>query len=253
MFPLPKPPSPDALDTLSVEERMRRALGLTGDGASRSNPPQPERPRPGPQSRPASRSPADKPRHRFVPDGAVPVTIVGRHRPDEADGPSASRAALDAALQDERVARARAERALQEALATVRDLQTKLGHAELAHREALDAVQATRAEADALRAEHGEQALRWAEDLAAERAARAAAEAALAEAASVRGSGRRTRPSASPAQPRLDLPDTPLAAKATAPAKAAAKRTREAAQPRQREPEPEPVKWWLNSVRKRWP
>ncbi len=113
---------------------MRRALGLTGDRAVRSSPPQAERPQAGPPGRPAGRSSADKPRHRFVQDGAVPVTILNRHRPDEADGLPASRTAIEAALQDERVARARAERALLDALATVRDLQTKLGHAELAHR-----------------------------------------------------------------------------------------------------------------------
>jgi hypothetical protein len=251
MSPLSKPPPPDALDITSAEEHMRRVLGLTGDRAARDSPPRTERPQASPPGRPAGRAPADKLRHRFVQDGAVPVTVISRHRPDEADALSASRAATEAALQDERAARAKAERALQEALATVRDLQTKLGHAELAHREALGTAQTARAEVDTLRAEHGEQALRWREDLAAERAARAAAEAALAEAANARGPAARTRPSASAAQPLLDLPDASPLPEAAPPAKAVAKRARKAAQPRQREPEP--VKWWLQSARKRWP
>ncbi len=93
---------------------MRRALGLTGDSAGRSGPLQAERAQAGPAGRPAGRSSADKPRHRFVQDGAVPVTVVNRHRPDEADGLPVSRGAIEAALQDERAARERAERSLQE-------------------------------------------------------------------------------------------------------------------------------------------
>ena len=231
---------------------MRRALGLIGDRAGRSSPPQAERPQAGPPGRPAGRPSADKPRHRFVQDGAVPVTILNRHRPDEVDGPSATRAAIDAALQDERAARAKAERLLQEALATVHDMQTKLGHAELAHREASAAAQAARVEADALRAEQQEQALRWAEDLAAERAAWLAAEAALAEATHAREPARRTRVSAPAAQPALDLQDASPAPMAKAPAKAAAKRTHKAVSEPGRH-KPEPVKWWLRSVRRRWP
>ncbi len=227
---------------------MRRALGLTSDGAGRSSPSQTEPQRAGSQGRLAGRSSADKPRHRFVQDGAVPVTLVNRHRPDEADGPSASRAAIEAALQDERTARARAERSLQEALATVHDLQTKLGHAELAHREALDTAQAARAAADTLRAEHQERELRWTQDLAAERAARTAAEAALIETASAPGQAARTR------RRPLATVEPALKAQGTSPAptaKVAAKRKRKAAEPQQREPKP--VKWWLKSARRRWP
>ncbi len=91
---------------------MRRALGLTGDRNGRSSLPQTERLQAGPSGRVAGRSSADKPRHRFVQDGAVPVTIVNRHRPDEADGLSASHMAIEAALQDERATRAKTERAL---------------------------------------------------------------------------------------------------------------------------------------------
>jgi len=187
-----------------------------------------------------------------VQDGDVPVTVLNRHRPDEAEGLSASRTAAEAALQDERAARAKAERSLHDALATVHDLQTKLGHAELAHRELSATAQVARAEADALRAEHQEQALRWTEDLAAERAARLAAEASLAEATRAREPAKRTRVSAPAAQPALDLQDASPAPMARAPAKAAVKRTRKAAAEPGRH-EPEPVKWWLRSVRRRWP
>lgn len=231
---------------------MRRALGLTSDRRGRSSPAQPERPQLGPPGRVAGRSSADKPRHRFVQDGAVPVTILSRHRPDEADGPSASRAAIEAALQDERVARGKVERSLQDALATVHDLQTKLGHAELAHREALAATQAARAEADMLRAEHQEQALLWTQNLVTERAARAAAEAALTEGASAHRPVRRTQLSASAAPPCLEQQDALAAPGRKAPAKAVAKRARKGAAP-PREREPQPVRWWLKSARKRWP
>ena len=252
MPPSPKPSSPNALDTASVEERMRRALGLTGDRAVRSSPPRTERPQAGPPGRPAGRSTADRPRHRFVQDGAVPVTILNRHHPDEADESPASRAAIEAARRDERATRDRAERSLQEALATVRDLQTKLGHAELAYREASGTAEAARAAADSLRAEHGERELRWHEDLTAERAERLAAEAALAEATSPREPAKRPRVSASAVQPALDLQDASPAPVVKAPAKASAKRTRKAASEREQH-EPEPVKWWLQSVRRRWP
>jgi len=252
MPPLPKSPPPNAPNTLSVEERMRRALGLTGDRAGRSSPSQTERPHVGPLGRSAGRSSADKPRHRFVQDGAVPVTVVNRHRGDNADALTPGHDAIEAALQDERAARERAERSLQEALATIRDLQTKLGHAELARREASGTTEVARAAADTFRAECQECELRWHEDLGAERAARLLAEAALAEATRAREPAKRTRVSAPAAQPALDLQDASPAPVAKAPAKAAAKRTRKAAaEPRQRELQP--VKWWLKSARKRWP
>ena len=250
MPPLMKPPPADVPDIASDEERMRRALGLTGDRAGRSSPPQTERPQAGPPGRVAGRSSADKLRHRFVQDGAVPVTVLNRHRPDEADAPSASRAAIEAALHGERAARERAERSLHEALATVRDLQTKLGHAELAQREASEVAQAARDAANVLRAAHQEREARWTEDLAAERAARAMAEAALAEAASAGTPAERTRRMASVAAPVAAVQDA--AAKPAKPAERLAKRapkgTRKAAStPRQREPQP--VKWWLKSAK----
>lgn len=160
---------------------------------------------------------------------------------------STNRGAIEAALHQERAAREKTERSLQEALATVRDLQTKLGHAELAQREASAAAQAARDAAGALRAAHQEREARWHEDLTAERAVRAAAEAALTETVSARKPAERTRRMVSVAAPAAAEQDT-VAEPAKAAAKRAPKGTRKAAStPRQREPQP--VKWWLKSAK----
>jgi len=242
----------------SVEERMRRALGLTSGRDGRSAAAQPESPHAAPPRHSAGRSASDKPRHRFVQDGAVPVTLVNRHRPDEANAPPASRGAVVTALQDERAARGRAERSLQETLATVHDLQTKLGHAELAHREAAEAAktaseaaQAAHAAMDRLRAEHQEREDRWQQDLVDERAARSVAEAALAETVRAHEQAEQARPPAPGRKPALrELQDAMTAPAAKPPAKTAAKRTRKAAS-KPKEREPQPVKWWLKSAKKR--
>ena len=225
---------------------MRRALGLAGDGQgragqSRSKPSAPL---------PVRSASAPRPRHRFVQDGDVPVALVSRSRPQEADVPGAtprSQGVIEAALHQERATRERVERSLQEALATVRDLQTKLGHAELAQREASETVQAARDAADALRAAHQEREARWREDLTAGRAARAAEEAALIETASAPKLAERTRRTASEAAPDAAVQGT-AAEPLEAPAKRASKGMRKAAStPRQREPQP--VRWWLTSVK----
>jgi len=244
MPPSTKTPAADVPDIASDEERMRRALGLASDGSSRAGQPRPEQSRSKPSaSSPVRSSSAPRPRHRFVQDGDVPVALVGRSRPQEADMPAAAptnRGAIEAALHQERAARDRAERSLQEALATVRDLQTKLGHAELAQREASAAAQAARDAADALRAAHQEREVRWHEDVTAARAARAAAEAASAP-----KPAERTRRTASAAAPGAAMQGT-AAEPAKAPAKRAPKGTRKTSStPRQREPQP--VKWWLKS------
>jgi len=247
--PLPDQPHPDTSDPESAEERMRRALGLASNRNGQGAQPRPE-PQLKPLARPAGRAPGDRPRHRFMQDGDVPVTLVGRHRPHETDlsAVSEDRNAVEAALQDERAARAKGEQALQDALATIRDLQTKLGHAELAHREKSEAAQAARGAAEALNAEHREREVRWHEDLTAERAARVAAEAALHEAACARGRADQTlqaAPAPKQASPPRDVPAKPMT-------KASVKRQVEtarkaAAAPRQREPQP--VKWWLKTAK----
>ena len=73
-------------------------------------------------------------RHRFVQDGEVPVVVVNpRHRsPDEARGATAE---LERALSVERDARSAAEKSLLQAEDTIRQLRTRLAHAEIARDE----------------------------------------------------------------------------------------------------------------------
>jgi len=247
--PLPDLPRPDASDPELAEERMRRALGLASNRNDQGAQPRPER-QSKPLARPAGRAPGDRPRQRFVQDGEVPVTLVGRHRPYETDLTAISEScnAIEAALQDERAARARGERALQDALATVRGLQTKLGHAELAHREKSEAAQAAHDAAEALQAEHRECEVRWHKDLAAERAARVVAEAALHEAACAGGRADQTPQAASAARPASHPREVAAKPTAKAPVKKQVEKGRKAAAaPRQREPQP--VKWWLKTAK----
>jgi hypothetical protein len=135
----PQPPDGD-------EANMRRALGLD------------------PGSAPAVHQGArtfDKrpPRRHFAVDGDVPVVLIGHRGHRGLDGEAAQQpggaiasnsrlAELEAALKAEQEARQRAERALQEAQATVRDLQTRLEHVRL-ERDDLRQT-AMRADADRL-------------------------------------------------------------------------------------------------------
>jgi len=122
----------------------------------------------------------DRPRRRFVQDGEVPVTVIHprpRQGLDALGPPRAGASPLEraevaeAALGTERAAREQAERLLREAQATILDLRTKQGHAELARAEADDVVAALRAE------------------LAAAQTTLAAAQEALARQANVPASG----------------------------------------------------------------
>ncbi len=251
MPPSTKTPLADVPDIASAEERMRRALGLASDGNGRAGQPRPEQSRSKPSAHsPARSSSAARPRHRFVQDGDVPVALVSRQRPQEADipdGAPTSRVAIEAVLHQERAARERAERSLQEALATVRDLQTKLGHAELAQREASETAQAARDAADAFQAAHQEREAGRHEDLTAERAARASVEAAQSEAVSERTAAEQTRRTGPVAAPAAAVQGT-AAEPAKTPEKNALKGTRKASStPRQLEPQP--VKWWLKSAK----
>ena len=77
----------------------------------------------------------------------IPVVFVTTPR-DKAAGMSmaVSRvAAVEAALEAERAARKKAERSLNGALVTIQQLRTKLGHADLAYREAQAAERRDRA------------------------------------------------------------------------------------------------------------
>lgn len=150
---------PLTLDTSllqAAEARMRRALGLEGG----MKPRQADRPADS-AARNGERFAASHKR-RFVHDGEVPVTMVGGrrdgqseaapHRGAPAPGPTRLEAA-EAALTNEASARHQAERALADAQATIRDLQTKLGHAELARIEAVDGQHRAQQDIIALRAE----------------------------------------------------------------------------------------------------
>jgi hypothetical protein len=171
------PPNSTMLPDLRQEEaQMRRTLGL--------------------EHRPAASSSQYSPRladrhqqtRRFVRDGEVPVVLVGR-RDQAGDGATASGsqpvnrlAIAESALDAEHTARQRCERSLAEAQATVRELQTKIGHADLARDEAIETATHLRAENERLKAE-----------LAAEQQAHAEAEQAFQKALDGRGYGVRHR------------------------------------------------------------
>ena len=197
------------------EDKMRRALGLG---------PQPASFFPQPSPGPTDRQPH---RRRFVRDGEVPVVLVGRgaqptdRPPTHGIAPVNKLALVETARRSEQEARQHAERALTDAQATIRDLQTKLGHALLERDEVRDT--ARRLETDKL-------ALTSALD--AERIARQKAEE---EALQNRSGGRSVSET---------VPTGPVGR--TAQDKAARpKNTR--LQPKARKPEPKPVKWWLTS------
>src|SRR6476646_4267597 len=141
----------------ATEEQMRRALGLHNSS------PMQDRPVPPPAS-PVASSPH---RRRFVRDGEVPVSVIHR---DQDDGANTNKLeATRQALREQIEARERAEHLLQEAQATIRDLQTKLAHEKLARDEAIQRADGER--------QIVEQALQRAqEELAVERDCRQKAE-----------------------------------------------------------------------------
>lgn len=134
-------PPPGTLRLSETEQKMRRALGLDAP------PSHPERPRPAPS--PTERFVTGRPKRRFVTDGEVQVDVLHR-APASATSPGRIEAA-EASLAAEREARERAERSLAETQVRLRDLQTKLGHAELASAEAQTAIEAGRLETASLR------------------------------------------------------------------------------------------------------
>ncbi|HET6607274.1 MAG TPA: hypothetical protein VFG62_11420 [Rhodopila sp.] len=136
-----------------AESQMRKALGLLGETPRH----RPDAERVEVSSRPSgSLGPfgGGLHRRRFVQDGDVPVTVLRRdqqhdsipHRTAPSNGaPTSSRLQrAEAALAAETALRERAERALNEAQSGIRDLQTKIGHAELAKNEALETLRRER-------------------------------------------------------------------------------------------------------------
>jgi hypothetical protein len=114
-----------------AETRMRRALGLLPSSPS---------------------SPGVSPRQRNRPADTV---VVVEHRGDRGNHGAATHSSVnrvaiaEAALQEERHARELLTRQLREAEAALREAQTKRGHAELAHEEAVAALAAERSAREA--------------------------------------------------------------------------------------------------------
>ena len=161
-------------DSLSDDERlrateaqMRRALGLHNTSQTQAIP-LPATP---------SASASHPQRRRFVRDGEVPVSVIHRDQGD-ASGTNALEAARQA-LREQVAAREHAEHLLQEAQATIHDLQTKLAHERLARDEAIQ-----RADSEKQVVEQALQSVR--EELAAERAGRQKAEQERDEAIAAR-------------------------------------------------------------------
>jgi len=254
LMPLsPDPTFPHSPDLESTEARMRRALGLAGGRDGLTEQPRPEQQRPKPDVRSPDRPLGDRPRKRFVQDGDVPVTYVSRHRHDESEAPTVNPAGrigfAEAALASAHAARERAERSLQEALATIRDLQTTQGHAELARREASEAARAAHDATEALRAEHQEREVQLTRELTAERSARVGAEAALQDALVARRQAEQKLQAALVTQLVPEPNRAPVARATKAPATTSAKTTGKAT-PAPRRREPQPVKWWLKTAKK---
>lgn len=222
---------------------MRRALERIGSKA-------PREPRAQQQasfsSTPTGRGSQDGQKRRFVRDGEVPVMVVTGTRSTEAPAPrrgsggpaSEQLEAAQAALRLERNAHEAAERSLREALATIQDLRTKLGHISMARDEAMEA--AKRAEASRAATESELDALKF--RLATEVSGRARAE----RAAQSLGMPVADSPAAVPTPPTADAAPR----RRGRPPKNEVRPTVEAAPKRKPgrpriEREPEPVKWWL--------
>ncbi len=134
-----------------AESAMRKALGALGEKPRlRLNDDQPKRV--------LDRSGAGLHRRRFVQDGDVQVTVL-RHKPPSgltgaaAPPPTNRLQQIEQALAAESFARHRAEQALADTQSVVRDLQTKIGHANLAKTEAVEALQREREIVATLRAD----------------------------------------------------------------------------------------------------
>ena len=147
--------------TDSAEARMRLALGLGTRPAGSGQPS-------ATSSAPQASHDSVRQRRRFAQDGDVPVVMLHRGRDNDAGGEN-KLAALTADLREERSARQKSERVLDEANVLISSLKTKLKHAEMSLEEKLLHEGEARAQWDAL--------------LTAEREARQQAETRAAEAA----------------------------------------------------------------------
>jgi hypothetical protein len=254
---------------------MRKALGLLGE-APRHRPDTDRLEQP---SRAGDRFSGGLHRRRFVQDGDIPVTVLRReqgHEPPAHRGiaapaaPTSSRLQrTEAALAAETAAREKAERSLAETQSVVRDLQTKIGHAELAKNEAIEALRQERETLAQLRsegeawearlqetleqartAEHSVQVCQ--DQLEEERLARKAADKALRAAQAARESAEeliRKLSEEAPAAHRApqQSPRSPVVAEPEVVITAITTTKRRGRPAHSAVAEPEPVKWWLNT------
>jgi hypothetical protein len=224
------PASTDILDQDDAERGVRRALGLEGLTS-------------GPDSsantfRPSAQFTSDRQKRRFVQDGEVPVVLVNgqrghaRHAADprlSAGSPPTNRLeAAETALKAEREARERADRSLIEAQIMIRDLQTKLAHADLARDEAREAAQ------------RSETAMA-AESEAREMAGQALRQAELARDAAVE----RVREMTLAARPQTVAVEKAVGAPSSGLARTVSRMTNAAPPARSKKSEPKPVRWWF--------
>jgi hypothetical protein len=258
----------DAEPNDEAESQMRKALGLLGEGQrNRSEPERSEQ-----SHRVGDRFNGGLHRRRFVQDGDVPVTVLRRDPGHEvpahrggapAAPPTSSRLQrTEAALAAETAARERAERSLAETQALAHDLQTKIGHGELAKNEAFEALRRERDVVSQLRADArafeerlqealslkhvAEQAAESFEhQLADERHMRKAAERALKASESARETAEQLVRALSEEAPVARQME-PARRPRSEPEVVAATISRRPRVPELPAAEPEPVKWWLN-------
>jgi hypothetical protein len=198
---------------------MRRALGLGDQPTARQY---------------GYQTPRTSDRHvqrrRFAVDGDVPVVVLQRR--NQGTGVTSAPAAsppvnrlreVETALKAEQDARQRAERSLTEARAVIHDLQTKIGHANLARDEAVEAAHSLRSDIAALTAARN-----------AERDARTEAEVAFKRVSEGEGITVRHRPMKAPAT-ASGAP--PVKRRGRPPGSLNGVRKTRAA-------EPKPVRWW---------
>jgi hypothetical protein len=260
----------DAEQVDEAESQMRKALGLLGETPRHRS----ESDRGEPSARGSDRFNGGLHRRRFVQDGDVPVTVLRRDSGHEAPAhravtavpaPSTSRLQrTEGALAAETAGREKAERLLAESHAATRDLQTKIGHYELAKNEALDALRHEREAISGLRAEIEALSGRLAEAearadaaeqvneehavlLADERHARKILEKSLRAVEAARDAAKQVaaRLSEAAAEPARRDPPARRHVVAEPEVTAATTRRGRASSIAVPETEPEPVKWWL--------
>jgi hypothetical protein len=270
---LSQPPDPaptaDGAQNDEAESQMRRALGLLGEG-QRHRPDQDRMEQP---NRMGERFNGGLHRRRFVQDGDIPVTVLRREPGHELPAhrgaaqtatPTSSRLQrTEAALAAETATRERLERSLAETQAVAHDLQTKIGHAELAKNEAIgalrqerEAVAQLRADAQAWEARLQEAiaqtraaeqaAVVYQDQLADERQGRRAAEKALRASEAAREAAEQLVRTLSAEPPAPSRPE-PTRRQRAEPEVTASPVPRWQPVPEVAVTEPEPVKWWLNA------